>query len=352
MSNNKNYNDINDINYGTDLDDFESSSSNNPIVIIVFLGMGALILGYLIYKLLVSDTVEEVKKPLKEEKVIVDKKLFRELSEVRAEEVKKPLPFLPPTGKLEALPKKTYTSRIIKGGGSSQLLFSKNKKTNKSGTPITEPKSITNGQEVYRGGASTIAGVHQFKSELYLAKGTYIGCSLKTKLVSSVGGGVSCTVSNNIYSADGNVLLVERGSTITGSYKSGDLENGIDRHYVIWEEIRTPNNIVIAVDSGASDELGAAGIHGEVDNHWMMRFGGAVLLSLIDDGIQYAVNRSSKEGDTFYLGNTQQNAENMSNTALQEFVGIKPTLYKNQGDTVGVYVNKDIDFSRVYELTR
>ena len=31
--------------------------------------------------------------------------------------------------------------------------------------------------------------MHQFKSELYLAKGTYIGCSLKTKLVSSVGGG-------------------------------------------------------------------------------------------------------------------------------------------------------------------
>ena len=350
MQNNDN---IDDIDHGTDLDDFETGSSNNPIAVIAFLGMGALVLGYLVYKLLATDaSKDEVKKPLKEQKTIVEKKIFKEVYDPK-EVVEEKLPFLPLAAKKpELAPKVVYTSRIIKGGGSSQLLFSKNKEKNKGGTPVAQPKSVTKGQEVYRGGASTIAGVHQFKSELYLAKGTYIGCSLKTKLVSSVGGGVSCTVSNNIYSADGNVLLVERGSTITGSYKSGDLENGVDRHYVIWEEIRTPNNIVIAVMSGASDELGAAGIHGEVDNHWMMRFGGAVMLSLIDDGIQYAVNRSSKEGDTFYLGNTQQNAENMSNTALQEFVGIKPTLYKNQGDTVGVYVNKDIDFSKVYELTR
>jgi type IV secretion system protein VirB10 len=345
-----NNDDINNINRGTELDDFETGSDNNTLAVIAFLGMGVIILGYLAYKLLVSDTnTEEVKKPLKEEKVIVDKKLFKEIT--ATEEPITPLPLLPIAKKKETLPKKTYTSRIIKGGGKAQLLFSKSN-TKQGGGHINKPKNVTKAQEVYRGGTSTVAGVHQFKSELYLAKGTYIGCSLKTKLVSSVGGGVSCTVSNNIYSSDGNVLLIERGSTITGSYKSGDLENGIDRHYVIWEEIRTSNNIVIAVNSGASDELGAAGIHGEVDNHWMQRFGGAILLSLIDDGLQYAVNKSSQGGDNFYLGNTQQNAENMSNTALEEFISIKPTLYKNQGDSVGVYVNKDIDFSKVYKLTR
>jgi len=346
-----NNDDINNIDHGTELDDFETGSSNNTLAVIAFLGMGIIILGYLAYKFLASDTTkEEVKKPLRVEKVIVDKKLFKEIEAPKGDP-EKPLPLLPVSAKKETLPKKTYTSRIIKGGGTSQLLFSKNKQTKQGAKPVDNPKHITKAQEVYRGGTSTVAGVHQFKSELYLAKGTYIGCSLKTKLVSSVGGGVSCTVSNNIYSADGNVLLIERGSTITGSYKSGDLENGVDRYYVIWEEIRTPNNIVIAVNSGASDELGAAGIHGEVDNHWMQRFGGAILLSLIDDGLQYAVN-SSKYGDNFYLGNSQKNAENMSNTALQEFISIKPTLYKNQGDTVGVYVNKDIDFSKVYKLTR
>ena len=33
-------------------------------------------------------------------------------------------------------------------------------------------------------------------------------------------------------------------------------------------------------------------------------------------------------------------------------INIKPTLYKNHGDIVGVYVNRDIDFRNVYELKR
>ena len=41
----------------------------------------------------------------------------------------------------------------------------------------------------------------------------------------------------------------------------------------------------------------------------------------------------------------------MANTALEEFIKIKPVLYRNQGDIVGVYVNRDIDFSKVYKLT-
>ena len=59
-----NNDDIDDIDHGTDLDDFEESPSNS-IAIIAFLGMGVLVLGYLAYKLLASDTSgEEVKKPL------------------------------------------------------------------------------------------------------------------------------------------------------------------------------------------------------------------------------------------------------------------------------------------------
>ena len=40
----------------------------------------------------------------------------------------------------------------------------------------------------------------------------------------------------------------------------------------------------------------------------------------------------------------------MANTALEKFINIQPTLYKNHGDIVGVYVNRDIDFSKVYKL--
>ncbi|ENT7302130.1 type IV secretion system protein VirB10 [Campylobacter coli] len=202
----------------------------------------------------------------------------------------------------------------------------------------------------------TIAKVSEFDQNLLLPKGTYIGCALKTRLVSSIKGGIACIVSNNVYSANGNTLLIEKGSTITGTFNAGQLDDGMDRLFVIWQEIRTPNNIIIPVYSGATDELGASGMQGWVDHHYMKRFGSAILLSMIDDSMAILADQLSKNGNNNnyynYSENTRENVNEIANTALEKMIDIKPTLYKNHGDLVGVYVNRDIDFSKVYKLTR
>ncbi|WP_301006628.1 MULTISPECIES: type IV secretion system protein VirB10 [Helicobacter] len=203
----------------------------------------------------------------------------------------------------------------------------------------------------------TIAKLSEFDQNLLLPKGTYIGCALKTKLVSSIKGGIACIVSNDVYSANGNTLLIEKGSTITGTFNAGQIDDGMDRLFVIWQEIRTPNNIIIPVYSGATDELGASGMPGWVDHHYLKRFGSAILLSMIDDGMAILADQLSKNngnGNNYYnySQNTRDNINEIANTALEKMIDIKPTLYKNHGDLVGVYVNKDIDFSKVYKLTR
>ncbi|EFK9800880.1 TrbI/VirB10 family protein [Campylobacter coli] len=202
----------------------------------------------------------------------------------------------------------------------------------------------------------TIAKVSEFDQNLLLPKGTYIGCALKTRLVSSIKGGIACIVSNNVYSANGNTLLIEKGSTITGTFNAGQLDDGMDRLFVIWQEIRTPNNIIIPVYSGATDELGASGMQGWVDHHYLKRFGSAVLLSMIDDSLAILADqiagKDNKNNYANYTENTRDSAKEIANTALEKMIDIKPTLYKNQGDLVGVYVNRDIDFSKVYKLTR
>jgi type IV secretion system protein VirB10 len=201
----------------------------------------------------------------------------------------------------------------------------------------------------------TIAKMSTFNPNLFLPKGSYIGCSLKTKLISTIQGGLACTVSNDIYSSNGNVLLIEKGSTVTGMFKSGQVDDGTDRLFVIWQEIRTPNNLVIPIYSGASDELGGSGIAGWVDHKWMLRFGSAVLLSIVDDAfnvLAYKATNGNNNDNIDYTENTRENAKNMANTALEKFIDIKPTLYKNQGDVVGIYVNRDVDFSKVYKLSK
>ncbi|MCR6580358.1 type IV secretion system protein VirB10 [Campylobacter insulaenigrae] len=204
----------------------------------------------------------------------------------------------------------------------------------------------------------TIAKISEFDQNLLLQKGTYIGCALKTRLVSSIKGGIACIVSNDVYSSNGNTLLIEKGSTITGTFNAGQIDDGMNRLFVIWQEIRTPNNIIIPVYSGATDELGASGIEGWVDHHYLKRFGSAVLLSMIDDSLAILADKLSKNknnnGNNYYnySENTRDNVSEIASTALKKMIDIKPTLYKNHGDLVGVYVNRDIDFSKVYKLKR
>lgn len=222
-----------------------------------------------------------------------------------------------------------------------------------NGKIIRTPKNEFN--KDYELGAFTpkIAKLNKYDPNLLLPKGTYIGCSLNTKLVSTIKGSISCTVSENIYSQNGNTLLIEKGSKISGFFNSGQLNDGMDRIFVVWQEIRTPNNIDIPVSSGATDELGGSGIQGYIDHHWLQRFGAAILLSVIDDAMNVALNgetgnRNNQNKD--YTENTRETTRDMADTALQKFINIEPTLYRNHGDLVAVYVNRDIDFSKVYKL--
>ncbi len=201
--------------------------------------------------------------------------------------------------------------------------------------------------EVYQ---PTSAYFSTFDQSLLLPKNTYIPCSLQTKIVSELKGSIGCIVASDIYSANGQTLLIEKGSQISGSYTNADVTDGSSRLYVIWSEIRTPNNIVIPVDSGGTDALGGAGIEGERDNHYVTRFGAAILLSIIDGTIkslgQY-VNAQIAPNTQMY---SPMQANQLANTALRQTINIKPTIYRQHGDLVGVYVNKDIDFSKVYQL--
>lgn len=201
---------------------------------------------------------------------------------------------------------------------------------------------------------SKAAKVIEFDPNLLLKKGTFISCSLDTRLVSTIAGNIGCTVSENIYSANGTTLLIEKGSKINGFFRSGQLNDGMDRIFVVWNEIRTPNNIIIPISSGATDELGGTGIQGYVDHHWLQRFGAAILLSIIDDAMNVALNggvgtRNNQNRD--YVDNTSDTVEEMAAIALEKFINIQPTLYRNHGDIVGIYVNRDVDFSSVYKLT-
>lgn len=185
-----------------------------------------------------------------------------------------------------------------------------------------------------------------------LAKGSFINCVLQTKLDSTVPGMTECRVSRNIYSDNGKVLLIERGSTASGEYQS-NMRQGMARIFVLWTRIKTPNGVIIPLNSPGTDPLGGSGLPGYVDSHFWQRFGGALMLSLIDDAAKgYVASKQNSSGGqaNFNFNSTTGASQTMAAEALTNTINIPPTLYKNQGEEIGIYVARDLNFSSVYHV--
>jgi len=184
-----------------------------------------------------------------------------------------------------------------------------------------------------------------------LAKGAFIDCALQTRLDSTVPGMTACVVTRNIYSDNGKVLLIERGSTMTGEYQS-NMRQGMSRIFVLWNRIKTPSGVVVNLDSPGADPLGGAGLPGYVDTHFWQRFGGALMLSLVDDVARGLTSQINSGGNNqFNLNSTGDATQDMAAEALKNTINIPPTLYKNQGEQIGIYVARDLDFSSIYDVT-
>lgn len=181
-----------------------------------------------------------------------------------------------------------------------------------------------------------------------LARGAFIPCVLETDLNSNVPGPVSCVATGHVYSDDGRAVLIEKGSRIQGEYRN-TLKQGDTRISVLWNRIKTPDGVVVDVDSPASDGTGAIGVEGVVDEHWMKRIGAAFLLSVVQDVVQANTSRQGSGGTTI---NTNNNAKSVAEKVLDSTINIPPTLYKNRGERLMVMVNRDLWFDGVYALEK
>jgi type IV secretion system protein VirB10 len=187
---------------------------------------------------------------------------------------------------------------------------------------------------------------------LTLPKGTAFTCALKTKVISATSGLVGCQVQRNVFSDDGRVLLIERGSHLDGEYRIASVRPGTVRIPVLWTRIRTPLGVTVDIDSPGTGQLGESGIDGYVDNRWGERIGAAMLLSLIDDSVKLVIQNqaSDRQADTIVLPSTTANTSKLAEKVLDNTINIPPLIYQNQGGIVGIYVARDVDFSSVYEL--
>ncbi|EJF85251.1 type IV secretion system protein VirB10 [Candidatus Bartonella washoeensis] len=246
----------------------------------------------------------------------------------------------------EELARKRMLSSGLNSGGSSESSTEHSKNTSDSGN--TGP--LFDHMQPVRLGQSHAVQIHN--RDLLITQGTQIDCTLETKIITSQPGMTTCHLTRDVYSTSGRVVLLDRGSKVVGFYQSG-IQQGQTRVFVQWLRIETPSGVIVNLDSPGTGPLGEAGIGGWIDSHFWQRFGGAIMVSIIGDlgeWVKGKIRQGNKEKTENSQSQNTHSAESVITEVLQNSINIQPTLYKNQGERVNIFVARDLDFSDVYSL--
>ncbi len=174
-------------------------------------------------------------------------------------------------------------------------------------------------------------------------QGTMIPAVLETALNSDLPGYARAVVSRDVRSFDGSTVLIPRGSRVIGEYRSA-VALGQSRAFVIWTRVLRPDGGSIEIGSGGGDPLGRAGLAGAVDRHFFERFGGAVLLTVLNAG---ATALAGNNSTTVVVGSSSE-ATGLASTVSAFAPGaIPPTIKVAQGTPLRIFVARDLDFTPV-----
>jgi type IV secretion system protein VirB10 len=216
-----------------------------------------------------------------------------------------------------------------------------------SPVPVSPPPSGL-GAELHATVTPAVRAERLPTQKLLLPKGAFLDCTLETAIDSTLPGLATCVMATDIFSSDGSVVLLERGTKLVGEVKS-DVRAGQARVFVLWNEARTPQGIVVALASPATDALGRSGIPGAVDTHFDERFGAAILVSVIEGTIQALVASQQQSSGTAVVVSPEGSSQ-IATEILKSTVAIPPTIRVAQGTRVQVLVARDVDFRSVYAL--
>jgi len=218
----------------------------------------------------------------------------------------------------------------------------------KGGTLLggTSDENLQFARERQGDNADAIGAVQLHNLQGLIPQGTVISGVLETAIKSNLPGMVRAIVSEDVYSFDKSNLLIPSGSALVGQYRSA-VRQGQSRVFVIWDRLIRPDGVSVNLASFGTDALGRSGMEGDVDTHFMERFGSSILLSLIDAGIRIGVKKADDRDTANVVVSSGEDFSRASEIALKDSISIPPTIDIDQGERIKVFVGRDLDFSTI-----
>ena len=185
-----------------------------------------------------------------------------------------------------------------------------------------------------------------------ITEGTVIPGVLETAINSDLPGIVRAINSADVFSHDGTQLLIPKGTRLVGRYQS-ELRRGQVRIFIMWTRLIRADGLSVLINSPGTDPLGRAGLEGDVDTHFFQIFGAAILLSILDGGLDVALEMARRQGDNSdtTIIRSDRGMDRAAEIALQDSIRIQPTIHIDQGTRISILVARDLDFEGV-EMAR
>jgi type IV secretion system protein VirB10 len=192
---------------------------------------------------------------------------------------------------------------------------------------------------------------YQVRNPYTLLQGKVIPAVLGRDLNTDLPGGVTACSTMDVYdSLTSNHMLMPKGSCFIGQY-SNSIRDGQDRILFAFTRVVMPNGVAFDLPgSGGSDAGGAAGLEGDVNNHFLKMFASSFFVAFLADRFE-----GNNTGTTTNIGTASGAASaagqvlvDTSSSILDRYKTISPTITVDKGTRMNIEVTKDMEFPGPY----
>jgi type IV secretion system protein TrbI len=176
-----------------------------------------------------------------------------------------------------------------------------------------------------------------------LFEGTVLEALLINRLNGTFSGPVNCLVTNDIYSHDGQHVLIPAGTKVLGEAKKVEAF-GQQRLAVFFHRLIMPDGFSVTLDQFKGlNQIGETSLRDRVNNHYLQIFGASLAIGVLGGiaqaGTGNVYTNSTSEQARAGFGSSLANS---SMQILDKFLNVLPTVTIREGNRVKVYLAGDL----------
>lgn len=193
---------------------------------------------------------------------------------------------------------------------------------------------------------------------LFLAMGTPIPCATESPIRTDVPGILRCKTAKPVKGASGLVDLLDPGTWAIIEI-GVPMARGSSRAFGVVKRLQTPQGCVVNIASPIADQIGTAGLDGDIDTHFWERFQGYMMVAFLDMVSQTAalaasnaLSKSTGGGNSLSFNQFGSIGGNLGRESFGTDQNIPPTLSTPQSRNIVVMSMQDIDMRGCFSLRK